>query len=208
MSGNEVKCEYCSKVKEKMSFWIGANPNVQDWVMHEGSGKISCPDCNPLGYAEADKIIHGTCDLEQQFEDHEKRPNSERVKESIVVVENYLDLFFGEVLKSGKEFLVLDRDHADFVLDKVLEKEWKQYKAVKNYPEFPIVKMITIGPNADDFEKRRKKGDDTDFDFKDTVKKINAIAKKYGKKVIAEEWDLFEAGDLKEWGPIRVRKAS
>lgn len=44
-------CDYCGKVKKEVSFFIGASlkPN---WTMHEGTGKISCPECYNIGSKE------------------------------------------------------------------------------------------------------------------------------------------------------------
>lgn len=39
-----VKCEYCGKEKKDSIFVIGAS-NKPDWCMHEGTGKMSCPEC-------------------------------------------------------------------------------------------------------------------------------------------------------------------
>ncbi len=46
-----LKCDYCTAVKSEKSFWIGASLKP-DWTMHEGTGKISCPDC----YEKASKV--------------------------------------------------------------------------------------------------------------------------------------------------------
>jgi len=45
-------CVYCGRVKKEVSFFIGASlkPN---WTMHEGTGKISCPDCYNIASVEA-----------------------------------------------------------------------------------------------------------------------------------------------------------
>lgn len=51
-----MKCEYCGKEKEEMGFFIGAS-NVPDWVMNEGTGKISCPDCYKIGRTEGKAAI-------------------------------------------------------------------------------------------------------------------------------------------------------
>lgn len=39
-----MTCEYCQAVKQEISFCIGAS-REPDWVMHEGTGKVSCPAC-------------------------------------------------------------------------------------------------------------------------------------------------------------------
>jgi hypothetical protein len=49
-------CEYCKKEKQEISFMIGASVEP-DWCMHEGTGKVSCPDCYPEASAEAQKAI-------------------------------------------------------------------------------------------------------------------------------------------------------
>ncbi len=57
MATQKVICEYCGKVKDGgFSFVIGAS-NKPDWVMVEGTGKMSCPDCLPKAEAEARAII-------------------------------------------------------------------------------------------------------------------------------------------------------
>jgi hypothetical protein len=41
---DKLVCDYCGKVKEEVSFYIGASTEP-DWVMIEGTGKITCPIC-------------------------------------------------------------------------------------------------------------------------------------------------------------------
>ena len=53
----KLVCDYCGKVKEEVSFYIGAS-NEPDWVMNEGTGKISCPDCYEIGRKEGQDAIH------------------------------------------------------------------------------------------------------------------------------------------------------
>jgi hypothetical protein len=50
MNPNKIECYYCGKIKEKVEFIIGAgktdeNGKPDDFVMVEGTGNISCPDC-------------------------------------------------------------------------------------------------------------------------------------------------------------------
>ena len=40
----KLECAYCGKIREKVMFVIGAS-REPDWVMVEGTGKITCPDC-------------------------------------------------------------------------------------------------------------------------------------------------------------------
>jgi hypothetical protein len=47
-----MTCEYCGKTKQEVSFFIGAAKEA-DWCMHEGTGKISCPDCYDTAQKEA-----------------------------------------------------------------------------------------------------------------------------------------------------------
>lgn len=47
---SNLKCEYCGKIKKEITFVIGASTK-NDWCMHEGTGKMSCPDC----YTKASK---------------------------------------------------------------------------------------------------------------------------------------------------------
>lgn len=49
-------CEYCGKVKAEMTFVIGAS-NQSDWCMHEGTGKVSCPDCYAVAQEEAWEVM-------------------------------------------------------------------------------------------------------------------------------------------------------
>ena len=51
-----IKCEYCGRVRKETIFVIGASRKA-DWVMHEGTGKIACPDCHEIGEAEGQKRI-------------------------------------------------------------------------------------------------------------------------------------------------------
>lgn len=39
----EMICTYCGKERDKVMFVIGASREV-DWVINEGTGKISCDD--------------------------------------------------------------------------------------------------------------------------------------------------------------------
>ncbi len=50
-SQNKLICDYCGAVQEKVAFFIGAN-TVPSWVMNEGSGKVSCPNCFEVGKKE------------------------------------------------------------------------------------------------------------------------------------------------------------
>lgn len=52
----KLKCNYCNKEKEEFSFKIGASLKP-DWTMHEGTGKIACPDCHHLGVKEGQEAI-------------------------------------------------------------------------------------------------------------------------------------------------------
>ncbi len=46
-----LTCDYCGKVKKEVSFFIGAS-SFPSWTMHEGTGKISCPDCYEIASKE------------------------------------------------------------------------------------------------------------------------------------------------------------
>ena len=60
---DKLVCAYCGEVKEEVSFFIGAS-NEPDWVMNEGTGKISCPNCYDKGRAEGqDAIVKATAPL-------------------------------------------------------------------------------------------------------------------------------------------------
>lgn len=52
----KLTCEYCGKVKDEVSFFIGASLEP-DWCMHEGTGKVSCPDCYAIAQKEAQEVI-------------------------------------------------------------------------------------------------------------------------------------------------------
>ena len=51
-----LTCDYCGKEKEEMSFVIGASIE-KDWVMWEGTGKVSCPECWDKGKADSIKAM-------------------------------------------------------------------------------------------------------------------------------------------------------
>ena len=55
---DKLVCDYCGKVKEEMTFVIGASLE-KDWVMWEGTGKVSCPECWEKGKEESAKIMRG-----------------------------------------------------------------------------------------------------------------------------------------------------
>ena len=49
----ELICSYCGQKREKVMFMIGACPSDDpDWTMWEGTGKVSCPNCEPRGREE------------------------------------------------------------------------------------------------------------------------------------------------------------
>lgn len=51
-------CNYCGQKQEQITFFIGAKRDDDiGWTMHEGTGKISCPNCFPKGKVEAELII-------------------------------------------------------------------------------------------------------------------------------------------------------
>ena len=60
MNEEKLTCEYCGQVKEKFSFMIGASLEA-DWVMNEGTGKISCPDCFEIGRKEGQAAVNRHC---------------------------------------------------------------------------------------------------------------------------------------------------
>jgi len=53
---NTLTCEYCGAVKNEVVFVIGASKKPE-WVMNEGSGKISCPACFEKGKKEGQMRI-------------------------------------------------------------------------------------------------------------------------------------------------------
>jgi len=61
----KLTCDYCGKEKEEFSFFIGAS-RTRDWTMHEGTGKVSCPDC----YNEAEK--EATARIDAHIKAHNK----------------------------------------------------------------------------------------------------------------------------------------
>jgi len=55
---NGMTCAYCGQKKEHVAFFIGAKmDNDIGWTMHEGTAKISCPNCYPKGKEEARLVI-------------------------------------------------------------------------------------------------------------------------------------------------------
>jgi hypothetical protein len=41
---DKLTCTYCGKQREQFVLAIGASL-TKDWVIWEGTGKVSCPDC-------------------------------------------------------------------------------------------------------------------------------------------------------------------
>jgi transcription elongation factor Elf1 len=52
-----LTCAYCGRVKEEVSFCIGAS-NGPDWCMVEGTGKVTCPGCYDTAQAEAAVVLN------------------------------------------------------------------------------------------------------------------------------------------------------
>ena len=54
---SKLKCDYCGKIKKEVSFFIGASLDSRDWVMWEGTGKVSCncDECFNQGKDESEK---------------------------------------------------------------------------------------------------------------------------------------------------------
>ena len=52
----QMVCEYCGKTKDTVIFVIGAS-REPEWVMNEGTGKISCPACFDIGKKEGQMRI-------------------------------------------------------------------------------------------------------------------------------------------------------
>lgn len=61
---NQLQCNYCGRVKETVSFVIGASlgstKDGYEWTMWEGTGKVSCnsAQCYSKGSDESHYIIH------------------------------------------------------------------------------------------------------------------------------------------------------
>ena len=53
---NGLVCAFCGKVKEEVSFIIGACSKKPDWCMIYGTGKMACPDCYEKGSKEAEVL--------------------------------------------------------------------------------------------------------------------------------------------------------
>ena len=53
---DKLECAYCGATKEEISFMIGASLEPE-WTMHEGTGKVSCPDCNSRGVEESNVVM-------------------------------------------------------------------------------------------------------------------------------------------------------
>jgi len=52
-----IKCDYCGKTKNEVSFFIGASKEP-DWTMVEGTGKMTCPDCFHRAVIEGQTAIN------------------------------------------------------------------------------------------------------------------------------------------------------
>lgn len=55
-NNGKMTCDYCGKVRDQIIFCIGASKKA-DWVLHQGSGKVSCPECWEIGRKEGEEII-------------------------------------------------------------------------------------------------------------------------------------------------------
>ena len=53
---NGLVCAFCGKVKDTVSFVIGACSKKPDWCMIYGTGKMACPDCYEKGSKEAEVL--------------------------------------------------------------------------------------------------------------------------------------------------------
>lgn len=49
-------CDYCGQVKSEVSFFIGAS-REPSWLMVEGTGKITCPECYDKAVQEGSEAI-------------------------------------------------------------------------------------------------------------------------------------------------------
>ena len=52
----KMSCAYCPAIREQIMFCIGASRKA-DWVINEGTGKVSCPACWELGKQEGKQAI-------------------------------------------------------------------------------------------------------------------------------------------------------
>jgi len=55
-NNGKMTCAYCQTEKQEISFCIGAS-REPDWVMHEGTGKVSCPKCWNIGKKEGHEAV-------------------------------------------------------------------------------------------------------------------------------------------------------
>lgn len=55
---NGLVCAFCGKVKEEVSFIIGACSKKPDWCMIYGTGKMACPDCYEKGSKEGSDAVN------------------------------------------------------------------------------------------------------------------------------------------------------
>jgi len=59
---DKLVCNYCGQEKKEISFMIGAklddDNDFDAWTMHEGTGKISCANCYPIGLAESKAVVY------------------------------------------------------------------------------------------------------------------------------------------------------
>ena len=65
----KLTCAYCGKVKAEFSLFIGAKSKEPDWCMHEGTGKVSCPDCYSQAQYEAAQVSSHRYQEERRYID-------------------------------------------------------------------------------------------------------------------------------------------
>lgn len=71
IDNDTLQCEYCGTIKNEVIFVIGAS-NKPDWCMHEGTGKVSCPECYNKGQAE------GQARIKKYIESHNRKAEGAR----------------------------------------------------------------------------------------------------------------------------------
>jgi len=57
----EIKCDYCGKIQEgNPTFVIGAS-REPDWMMVDGTGKMTCPDCHTIAVQDGQRAVGRHC---------------------------------------------------------------------------------------------------------------------------------------------------
>lgn len=93
---NQVICAYCAKEKEDNTFVIGASIEP-DWVMVEGTGKMTCPNCYNVAVEEGQQAIKRATfktEIAELLKKHEETTN-------LQILENWLKIAIKEKFNSN-----------------------------------------------------------------------------------------------------------